>query len=99
MPKQTQKPDHISREDWDAVDSPPLTKRMLQGMRPCRETMPPEVFAKLTKGRGPQKAPTKEQVSLRVDRDVLDYFRSTGKGWQSRVNAALRKAMKEKASV
>ena len=96
MPKQNQKPDHISQEDWDAVDSPPLTKRMLQGMRPCRESMPPKIFAKLTKGRGPQKAPTKEQVSLRVDREVLEYYRSTGKGWQGRINAALRRAMKAK---
>ena len=91
------KPDHISQEDWDAVDSPPLSSEFIAKMRPCRESMPPEIFAKLTKGRGPQKAPTKEQVSLRVDRDVLDYFRSTGKGWQGRINAALRRAIKVKA--
>ena len=42
--------------------------------------------------RGPQKAPTKQQVTLRLDRDVLERFRATGRGWQSRVNEALRKA-------
>jgi uncharacterized protein (DUF4415 family) len=31
-------------------------------------------------------------VSIRMDQDVLDIFRATGKGWQSRVNEALRKA-------
>jgi uncharacterized protein (DUF4415 family) len=41
--------------------------------------------------RGPQKAPTKQQVTLRLDRDVLERFRSTGPGWQSRINDALRK--------
>lgn len=41
--------------------------------------------------------PIKKQITVRVDADVLDYFRSTGKGWQGRMNAALRKAMKEKA--
>jgi uncharacterized protein (DUF4415 family) len=41
--------------------------------------------------------PIKKQLTLRVDADVLDYFRATGKGWQSRMNAALRKAMKERA--
>jgi uncharacterized protein (DUF4415 family) len=97
MTQQSRKPDHISQEDWDAVDSPPLTEKMLQGMRPVRERMPPEIFAKLTKGRGPQKTPTKELVSLRVDRDVLEHFRSTGKGWQVRVNDALREAIKTKA--
>ena len=41
--------------------------------------------------RGLQKAPTKEQVSIRLDGDLLGYFRSTGPGWQGRVNDALRK--------
>jgi uncharacterized protein (DUF4415 family) len=34
----------------------------------------------------------KEQVTLRLDRDVLDHFQADGPGWQERVNAALRKA-------
>ena len=34
----------------------------------------------------------KEQVSLRIDRDVLDHFQEDGPGWQERINAALRKA-------
>ena len=33
----------------------------------------------------------KEQVSLRLDRDVLDYFQEGGPGWQDRINEALRK--------
>lgn len=35
----------------------------------------------------------KKQVTLRLDADVLDTFRSGGPGWQSRINAALRKAL------
>ena len=34
----------------------------------------------------------KEMVSLRIDRDVLDFFQEGGPGWQDRINAALRKA-------
>jgi uncharacterized protein (DUF4415 family) len=34
----------------------------------------------------------KEMVSLRIDRDVLDYFQEAGPGWQDRINEALRKA-------
>jgi uncharacterized protein (DUF4415 family) len=34
----------------------------------------------------------KETVTLRLDRDVLDYFQEEGPGWQERINAALRKA-------
>jgi uncharacterized protein (DUF4415 family) len=45
----------------------------------------------------PPKAPlsapgVKETVSLRIDRDVLDFFQEAGPGWQDRINAALRKA-------
>lgn len=35
----------------------------------------------------------KKQVTLRLDPDVLEAFRATGKGWQSRINAELRKAL------
>ena len=34
----------------------------------------------------------KETVSLRLDRDVLDFFQADGPGWQDRIAAALRKA-------
>ncbi len=34
----------------------------------------------------------KEQVTLRIDQDVLEYFREGGPGWQDRINEALRKA-------
>jgi uncharacterized protein (DUF4415 family) len=37
-------------------------------------------------------AAPKEIVQLRLDPDVLVHFRATGRGWQSRINAALRKA-------
>jgi uncharacterized protein (DUF4415 family) len=33
----------------------------------------------------------KELVSLRIDRDVLDFFQEDGPGWQDRINEALRK--------
>jgi len=52
-------------------------------------------LARLVRGRGergPQKAPTKQQVTLHLDRDVVDRFRATGSGWQSRINDALRRA-------
>ena len=44
--------------------------------------------------RGPQKAPTKRRVTLRIDRDVLEAYEATGTGWHARINEALRKAVK-----
>ena len=43
-------------------------------------------------GGGPNRTAPKEAVNIRLDPDVLAYFRATGRGWQSRINAALRKA-------
>ena len=43
--------------------------------------------------RGRPPGSTKTQVSLRVDNDVLAAFRAQGAGWQSRMNAALKKAI------
>lgn len=44
--------------------------------------------------RGAQRAPTKQLVTLRLDADILDYLRATGDGWQTRLNAELRKLVK-----
>jgi uncharacterized protein (DUF4415 family) len=35
----------------------------------------------------------KEQVTLRLDQDVLEHFQASGPGWQDRINEALRKAV------
>ena len=42
--------------------------------------------------RGAQAAPSKKQVTLRLDPDVIDKFRATGPGWQARINDALKAA-------
>jgi uncharacterized protein (DUF4415 family) len=43
------------------------------------------------RGGRPTTAAPKEAVNIRLDPDVLAHFRGTGPGWQSRINAALRK--------
>lgn len=45
--------------------------------------------------RGPQKAPTKKSIAIRLSQDVVDNFKSTGAGWQSRIDEALRTYLKE----
>jgi uncharacterized protein (DUF4415 family) len=45
----------------------------------------------------PKSAAPKEPIAIRLDPDVLAHYRATGPGWQSRINAALRKAAKLKA--
>jgi len=59
-----------------------------------------EVFAELgmpaPRGRGrPRKAQCKQQVTLRLDPDIVERFRASGKGWQTRMNDALRQWLAE----
>ena len=43
----------------------------------------------------PKKENPKVQQTLRIDADVLAKFKATGKGWQTRINDALRGALKD----
>ncbi|MBK7000308.1 MAG: BrnA antitoxin family protein [Rhodoferax sp.] len=44
--------------------------------------------------RGPQKRPTKVAVTVRYSPEVVEFFRATGEGWQTRMNDALREYVK-----
>jgi len=54
----------------------------------------PEQFAHSVVARGLKPVERKQQVTLRLDADVLEWFRAQGKGYQSRINALLRAYMK-----
>ena len=47
--------------------------------------------------RGPQKAPTKKLVSLRLSAEVIEHFKAGGPGWQTRIDSALVDAIKKRA--
>jgi uncharacterized protein (DUF4415 family) len=47
--------------------------------------------------RGPQKTPTKKLVSLRLSPEVIDHFKSTGPGWQTRIDSTLLESIKRRA--
>jgi uncharacterized protein (DUF4415 family) len=51
--------------------------------------------SKLTRrGRGAQVAPTKTRITIRLSQNVVDSFRATGEGWQTRMDAALQEWLK-----
>ena len=50
------------------------------------------------KGRGKQQSPTKVSTTVRFDSDVLEAFRATGRGWQTRMNEALKEWLNEHAA-
>jgi uncharacterized protein (DUF4415 family) len=61
-------------------DAQPLTSNQLKAMVPL----------KTLRGR-PKSEKTKQLVSIRYSREVVEYFKSTGDGWQSRMNDVLSK--------
>ncbi len=66
-------------------DGTELTDAELEKFRPI--TMFPEQMAKI--GRPPKENP-KQSTTIRFDADILEAFKAGGKGWQTRINDALR---------
>jgi uncharacterized protein (DUF4415 family) len=82
-------------------ENPEWTAAMFKEARPAREVLSALFGVAATDAflaenrrsigqRGKQKAPVKEKVTVRLDADILDGFRATGKGWQTRMNDVLR---------
>ena len=70
-----------------------LTKADLKGFRSMTDVLPGELVRKL-RVRGSQNAPVKERITIRLSPEVVQRFRATGDGWQTRVDAALKDWLK-----
>ncbi|MFN3835279.1 MAG: BrnA antitoxin family protein [Glycocaulis sp.] len=77
-------------------DNPEWTKEDFAKARPAGE-LPPEIRKAFPRTRGPQKAPKKIPVSLRLSPEVVEHFKSGGPGWQARIDDALRKLAEQDA--
>lgn len=77
-------PEKIQANAESDRDNPPMTAEELAAIRAAR------------KGGRPPLAPErrKRQVTLRLSPEVIDHFKATGPGWQTRIEEALRRAMK-----
>jgi uncharacterized protein (DUF4415 family) len=85
-----------SKSDWKRVQ-----EEYRSGRPPADDPDAPNVahlmraeLDRLRRGRVPGSG-TKEQLTLRLDSAVLAAFKATGKGWQTRLNDALREWLKE----
>ncbi|NEW92614.1 BrnA antitoxin family protein [Rhodopseudomonas sp. BR0M22] len=85
-----------SKEPVFDDDNPEWTEEDFATARPPEEVLPPAILAQFKNTRGPQKAPTKVPVSIRLSADVVAHYKATGPGWQSRIDDTLRKAAKLK---
>jgi uncharacterized protein (DUF4415 family) len=80
--------------------NPEWTDEDFRHARPASEVLPElfglQVAAEMLKPRGrPKAAATKTHVNIRLDDDLLQAFKSKGRGWQTRINRALREWLKE----
>ena len=77
-------------ENDEALD---LADLPVGALKPAHQVLDAQL-AKRLGVRGPQKLPTKERITIRLSKDVLNFFRSSGDGWQTRVDQALHDWMK-----
>jgi uncharacterized protein (DUF4415 family) len=66
-----------------------LTAADMKRFQKAKQT-PPGTLLKKLNVRGPQKTPTKERITIGLSPDVVQRFRDTGDGWQTRVDSALK---------
>lgn len=75
-----------SRTDWERVDGMRDEDIDLSDL----PEIPPEEFAQALVRQGLKPIARKAQITLRIDTDVLEWFRAKGSGYQSQMNAVLR---------
>jgi uncharacterized protein (DUF4415 family) len=80
-------------------ENPEWTRDTFRRARPASEALAQFDLPKPRKGRGLQKTPTKVQTTIRLDSDVVAFFKKKGSGWQSRINDALRDVVERRRSV
>ena len=75
------------------MSKPPFRTRLSNDPRQTAEAAFKKATTKSVESapKAPAIPGAKEMVSLRIDRDVLDFFQEGGPGWQERINEALRK--------
>ncbi|MFH0302524.1 BrnA antitoxin family protein [Bradyrhizobium sp. 31Argb] len=78
--------------EWTKADFAAATK-FPRGVR--LKDLKPGELERIVRKRGPQKTATKIPVSIRLSPEVVSHFKAKGPGWQSRIDAALRKIAKK----
>lgn len=82
----------IQRHIASDPDNPEATEEELAQARPFAEVFP-DLMESIKRARGrPAIASPKQQISLRLDPEVIEKFKATGKGWQARINEVLKRA-------
>ncbi len=79
----------VNSETIDQTN-PEWTDSMVAETTTLEASALPEVFKGAARRGRPVAAKPKQAISIRLSPDVLEYFRSSGKGWQTRLDDVLR---------
>ena len=74
-------------------DNPEWTEEDFVRAKPPQEILSPDILAAFPKTRGPQTAPKKVPVSIRLSAEVVERLKAQGPGWQTRIDNILKKAV------
>ncbi len=90
----------ISLDDYEIAhgeDIPEWTEESFEAARRFAIEHPEIIeFMRRARGeRGPQVAPVKQRVGLRLDAEVVTHFRASGRGWQGRINDILKQHLQK----
>ena len=83
------------------AENPTWTLNTFKKSRPAREVLPQilgdQISEELLKPRGrPRLETPKERINIRLSYEVIQHFKSSGPGWQTRIDAALREFIQSK---
>lgn len=90
-PKRTSKRAVTNRTDWAKVRA--MRDQDIDLSDHPQWTAEEIANATSRRGRGPQQAPLKSRITIRLDADIVGYYRSLGAGWQTQLNDTLRKEL------
>jgi uncharacterized protein (DUF4415 family) len=77
-------------------ETAPLTEDEVKKLRPAAEVFA-ELGVPLPAGPGrPVTGTSKQQITLRLDNEIIDFFKAYGPGWQTRLNAELASVVRER---
>ncbi len=74
----------VNKSEKIDTENPEWTEDVFKKAKPASEVMPKLI------SRGKQKTPVKVSATIRLSNEVISYFKSDGKGWQSRIDAVLK---------
>ncbi len=76
-----------------------LTSEDFKYMRPVSEVLPKETLAVLPKRGRPPKNNPKKQLTIRLNGDIVEFFKAHGKGWQTEINDILQDYVNSKGCI